>query len=62
MPGNHAQRGDLAVPAGAEQAAVAGRRNAQREAVARERLAIAFGCRNQFDIETRFGGHAAATM
>jgi len=46
MPGNHAQRGGLAAPAWAEQAAVAGWRNAQREAVDRKRLAIAFGCRN----------------
>jgi hypothetical protein len=57
MAGNHAQRGGLAASAWAEQAAVAGRRNAQREAVDRKSLAISFGCRNQFDIETRLGGH-----
>jgi len=62
MPGDHPQRAGLAAAAGAEQAAIAGRRDAQRDAVDRKRLAIAFGYRNQFDIETRFGGHAVLSL
>ena len=54
VPGDHAQRAGLAAAARAQQAAIAGARDAERDRVDREGLVVALGDRGQLDIEARF--------
>src|ERR1051325_6536146 len=54
VAGNHPQRAGLAAAARAEKAAVARRGNAERDRVDRHGLLVAFGERDQFNVEARF--------